>query len=190
MKKLLPLLAALWLAACAGGRPHPSAPAIYDFGPGGAPATATVAALRLDVRLPVWLDSSAMHYRLLYADPQRLHAYAEARWAASPARLLRQRLRQFLPLADGAVCTLRLEIDDFSQVFASASASQARFYGSASLYGAGGELLWRDDLALQIAAPGADAASGVRALASSVDTAGQRIAAGLNSVGSACPAGQ
>jgi cholesterol transport system auxiliary component len=42
------------------------------------------------------LDSSAMLYRLGYADANQLRPYAQARWTAAPAQLVRQRVREQL----------------------------------------------------------------------------------------------
>ena len=40
-----------------------------------------------------WLAGTSIHYRLLYRDPTAVYAYADNRWIAPPAALLKARLR-------------------------------------------------------------------------------------------------
>lgn len=174
MKKILPffLSGLLFLAACVGGGRGRADLAVYDLGPAAValPAAAAHAGVALEIRLPAWLDSQAMSYRLAYADPQRLHAFAQARWAASPQLLLQQRLRQQLALTPGgAPCTLRVELDDFSQSFASPAASSAVLRGEALLLGKGRALRARQPLQIDVPAATADAAGGAAALAAVAD---------------------
>lgn len=175
MKKILPFLLSglLFLAACVGGGRGRADLAVYDLGPAAAALPAAVAAhagVALEIRLPAWLDAQAMSYRLAYADPQRLHAFAQARWAASPQLLLQQRLRQQLALTPGgAPCTLRVELDDFSQSFASPAASSAVLRGEVLLLGKGRALRARQPLQIDVPAATADAAGGAAALAAAAD---------------------
>ena len=93
------------MAGCSTLQPPPR-PAVYDFGPGAvavtASAAATSAAVRLspvlltDVETTPALDTTAVLFRLNYADAQQLRPYAQARWSMPPAQLLRQRLRESL----------------------------------------------------------------------------------------------
>lgn len=169
------LLGTLLLSACASSGRSPADVAVYDLGPpvaAPAGAAAAHAGLALEVRLPVWLDSTALVYRLAYAEPQRVHQYSRARWAGQPAQLLQQRLRQALAIAPGgAPCTLRVELDDFSQVFDSAASSRVELRGEAMLYGKGRTLLARQTLRVEQPAPTADAGGGVRALAAAAESA-------------------
>lgn len=172
MKRIAFLLSGLLiLAACAGSGRGRADIAIYDLGPAAAaPATAAPPGIALEIRLPAWLDAPAMSYRLAYADPQRLHAFAQARWAASPQQLLQQRLRQQLALTPGgAPCTLRVELDDFSQSFAAPGSSSARVSGEALLLGKGRALRARQPLRIEVPAASADAAGGAAALAAAAD---------------------
>ncbi|HEX5803582.1 MAG TPA: ABC-type transport auxiliary lipoprotein family protein [Azospira sp.] len=175
---LLALAVVLALAACAGNPRSRADLALYDLGPGPVqPSAAAYPGVALEVRLPVWLDAPAMSYRLTYADPRRVHAYAQARWAASPLLLLQQRLRQLLALsAGGAPCLLRVELDEFSQSFASPGGSSAVVRGEAQLFGKGGAAKGRRPLSLEVPAATADAAGGAAALA----LASERLAAILN----------
>lgn len=179
MKNTLLVLAVLLaLAACAGNPRSRADLALYDLGPGPAQPSATAyPGIALEVRLPVWLDAPAMSYRLTYADPRRVHAYAQARWAASPMLLLQQRLRQSLALSTaGAPCLLRVDLDEFSQSFASPGGSSAVVRGEAQLFGKGSTLKGRRPLSLEVPAATADAAGGAAALA----VASERLAAILN----------
>ncbi len=101
----------------------------YDFG--GEPLTAKGFAglpihLVLDhVVAPLWLDTQQIQYRSLYEEPERLHAYAQSQWVASPATLLRYRFSQILFRVRSATPTpqkeptyqIHIELDSFEQVF-------------------------------------------------------------------------
>lgn len=170
MKNLLAALAgAVLVAACAHSGRGPADIALYDLGPPAlANALAAPAGVALEVRLPAWLDSQAMSYRLVYADSQRLRSYVLARWAGPPATLLQQHLRRQLgvaPAAAGMPCTLRLELDDFSQSYDSAASSRAELRGEALLFGKGRLLVARLPVAIEQPAASADAPGGARALA-------------------------
>jgi cholesterol transport system auxiliary component len=137
MKKLL-IVASITVMGCAG--PRTVAPvAIYDFGSQRLSVALNSAdepeRLRLpasllvaEVTAPVWLDNTAIQYRLAYDDLAQSHAYAGHRWAASPATLLTQRIRNLLAsISDGRVVStadgartdhiLRIELGEFTQVF-------------------------------------------------------------------------
>lgn len=169
-KILLAVAAVFLVAACAGGGRSRADLAIYDLGPAVLPSSPGPSGVAVEVRLPVWLDGLAMNYRLNYADPLRVHGYAQARWAASPMQLLQQRLRQQLALAATASpCTLRVELDDFSQSFASPAASAAVLRGEALLLGKGLALQARLPVRIDVPAASADAAGGAAALAAGAD---------------------
>lgn len=173
------LVAGLLAVACANPGRGRGEVATYDLA-GAAPLSAEAlsahAGLALDVRVPAWLDGSAIVYRLDYADPQRVHHYARARWAGPLSPMLQQRLRRSLAIAPGgAPCTVRIDIDEFAQIFAAESASRAEVRGEVLLYGKGAQL--RARLPLHVAQPaGGDAASGVRALAAASDTMATTVA--------------
>lgn len=165
------------LSACAiGQRAGRGEIAVYDLGAAGSPpATPAHAGVGLEVRLPAWLDTQAMTYRLDYAEAQRIRAYAQSRWAAPPVLLLQQRLRQQLALAPGGgACTLRVELDDFGQHFDSPSSSRAVLRGEALLIARARTPLARHPVRVEVAAA-ADAAGGAIALAAASD----RLAASL-----------
>lgn len=193
------LLFFLGLTGCA--LPDKAArPMSYDFGPGPlttppsdrrAPLPPLVLA---EVQAGPALGSPAMLYRLLYADAQQLQPYALARWSMPPAELLRQRLadtlgqrRALLGPGDGAststgMTTLRLTLEEFSQLFDSPQQSRGllRLRATLSQAGPGGEqLLAQRSVIVQRPAPSADAAGGVRALSAATDAAAEELAAWL-----------
>jgi len=172
----IPLICALLLAACAGSNRGQADIAYYDLGPEPTEATAA-AVVTLAVVFPAWLDGPSMRYRLDYADPRRLHAYAGARWVASPMQLVDQRLRRHLGLtAAPGPCTLRLEVDEFEQSFVSPELSRAVVRGRARLLGrrlaTPAPFVSFD---IDVPAPSADAAGGASALAESVGRLSEKL---------------
>lgn len=192
------------LSAC--GTPPASRMAVYDFGPG---ATAPVASNRMaplppvllaDVEAASALDSTALLYRLGYADAQQLRPYAQARWSMTPAQLLRQRLRETLgqrrsvltsadALAPGSL-TLRLELEEFSQLFTAADSSSGLVRVRATLgrsgsSGSPAKLLAQTVFVVQQPSTTADAAGGARALTQATDTLVQQLDTWLQQAGAA-----
>jgi cholesterol transport system auxiliary component len=197
------LLSVALLSAC--GTP-PARTAVYDFGPG---ATQPVIANRMaplaplllsDVEASSALDGTSVLYRLAYADAQQLRPYAQARWSMPPAQLLRQRLREQLGLrrnvftAGDAVApgtlALRLELEEFSQLFAAAQSSSAllRVRATVSRTGSPPKTLAQTSFVLQRPAASADAGGGVQALAQASDALVQQLDAWLQQVAAAEPA--
>jgi cholesterol transport system auxiliary component len=177
--------------------------AVYDFGPGATQPTMTnrmapLAPLLLaDVEAASALDSTAVLYRLAYADAQQLRPYAQARWSMPPAQLLRLRLREQLGqrrsvLAPGdavvpGTLALRLELEEFSQLFTSAQASSGllRVRATASRSGNPAKPLAQTSFVLQHPAASLDAAGGVQALAQATDALVQQLDAWLQQVAAA-----
>jgi cholesterol transport system auxiliary component len=177
------------LGGCAALPDKPVRPAVYDFGPGlsgaAAPARpgAALPALALaDIEAPAALDGTAMLYRLAYADVQQLRPYAQARWSMPPAQLVRQRLRDplsqqrvVLNPGDGpATSTLRLELEDFTQVFETPERAVGLVRLRATLVeraGGRAQPVAQRRFVAQRPAPSADAAGGVRALTAATDAA-------------------
>lgn len=225
---LTPLALSAVLAGCSALPDKPTRATVYDFGPGAvatqpanrAAPSPMLAPLALDeVQSSAALDSTALLYRLAYADAQALRPYAQARWSMTPAQLLRQRLREHLgqrravlnvgegsaSLARGAgsvaaatavtaaaagstgatgsspatasatpLMLLRVELEEFSQLFESPSASTGllRLRATAVQPSPQGEkLLGQRSFVVQRTAPSADAAGGVRALTAATDAA-------------------
>lgn len=176
MKTIAPLLASALLLSACSLTPTTPPRTVYDLGP--APATATTGgalAWRIaDVTAPPWLAGDGIAYRLAFQQAQRLEHYRDSVWAAPPAALLTQRLREQLatpPACAGRpAALLAVNLDEFGQVFDSPASSQVVLRLHATLWpaGASGAALqqhWR--LARPAATP--DAPGAVRALAAAVD---------------------
>lgn len=166
---------------------------MYDFGPGAlggarpdVPAEAPPLMLA-DIQAPPALDGVAVLYRLAYANAQQLQPYAQARWSMPPAQLVQQRLREQLgqhgPVLNagvaGATRELRIEVEEFSQIFESPAQSSGLVRLRATLMrtGAGsGRLLAQRSVVVRQPAPSADAPGGVRALKEATDAAVDDIA--------------
>jgi cholesterol transport system auxiliary component len=177
---------ALALAGCATPQ-SPVAKAVYDFGPTQASNTAvnttpSVAIALADVEAHASLEGAAVVYRLGYADVQQLRPYTLARWSAPPAQLVRQRLRDALsargavlaPVDGGATWLLKVELEEFSQLFDTPSSSQGVVRLRATLMNAN-KLVAQRNVSASAAAPSADAAGGVRGLTLATDDAVRQI---------------
>ena len=184
------LIVLLLLGGCAGDARNTPSAVVYDF---GLPATRSPTAelwprLALDVRSPAWFDSLNIDYRLAYDDPLKLREYAHSRWAGPPGVLLAQRLRQQLgTVNDGgsSACLLRIELQEFSQFFASPQQSRALVQASVQLFDARRQLLAAWQLAIETPAASADAPGGVKALVSASSDFGVQLASWLAGVDSA-----
>lgn len=175
------LLAAL--AGCSFGPPPRNQPLSYDLGP--LPAVRQVnpgirAVIMVPpVAAPAPLDGTGIVYRLAYVDPARAEVYAESRWAERMSVLLTQRVKSHMAgiaagvvsPADGARAdyVLRMELEDFSQHFDSAAASRAVVRVRAVLVDAGSRSLRAQRTFSAERPAGANAASGVKALAEAAD---------------------
>ena len=180
--------------------------AVYDFGPGATqpPVSNRMAPLAplllADVEASGALDGTAVWYRLGYADAQQLRPYAQARWSMPPGQLLRQRLRELLGqrrsvLAAGdavqpGTLQLRLELEEFSQLFDSTHSSNGLLRVRATLgrSGSPARTLAQTSFVLQRPAPSADAAGGVQALTQATDALAVQLDAWLQQAAAAEPA--
>jgi len=164
----------LQLGGCALGPPARSVPAAWDFGPPAAqaPRLRVKALGALEVTAPRWLDTPHAWYRLAYANAAQPMAYAQTRWLMPPAVLLDARLRERL-VGGGAVLggpgpQLRLELDEFTQVFDSEKASRAVLRARATLV-SGREVLRQRQFVVEEAAATPDGPGGAAALARASD---------------------
>lgn len=185
------------LSACTTPQP-PVTKAVYDFGPPAAAAspplatatsannTTTVAVALADVEAVPALDNPAVLYRLGYADAWQLRPYALARWSMAPARLLQQRLRETLSIdravvgsTDGATLwLLRVELEEFSQLFSAPNTSAGVVRLRATLLRAG-NLVAQRSFNVSSNAPSADASGGVRGLATASNDVVRQVNAWL-----------
>lgn len=188
-------LSFLLLGGCGALPEKPVRPAVFDFGPGLAtpPAAAPAPAPALpplqlaDIEAAAAVDGTAVLFRLAYADVQQLRPYAQARWSMPPAQLVRQRLRDQLsqqrvvlsPAEGPANLVLRLELEEFTQVFETPERSVGLVRLRATLLeSAGGRerVVAQRRFTAQRPAPSADAPGGVRALTAATDAAVDEIA--------------
>ncbi|MGF6727002.1 cholesterol transport system auxiliary component [Paraburkholderia sp. GAS41] len=171
------VLALGMLAGCAGN-PAAFSNARYDLGP--APQVAASGPMPvvkvLDVTAPGILDSDKLIYRLSYADAQQTASYASSHWTMAPSALLTQRLRTVLSQR-GTVLTgsdgvsapvLRVELNEFEQVFDSQTQSHGAITARATLTH-GGKVLAQRSFVAQAPARSADAAGAAQALAAASD---------------------
>jgi len=184
---LLLLLAGL--AACTVGPQARDNVANYDF---GLVQTDKEVRPRLQydlllaaVSAPAWMDNSGICYRLAYQDSTHPRTYAQSRWVMPPAALLGNRLRARIARAstagvytpaDGvrADYTLRLELEEFSQVFDASDSSRAVVRLRASLIRNRG-LVAQQGFAIERASATPNAEGGVQALIAASDEAGDRL---------------
>lgn len=185
---LAALVAGSLLAACAGNQAA-LADIRYDLGPAAATASTagTLPPLRvLDVIAPPPLDNDAFMYRVGYASLQSAR-YATSHWTTSPARLLTQRLRAALAShasvltgADAVVApTLRVDLDQFEQVFDSETESSGVVSARATLI-QDGKVIGQHSFLARAPASTPDAAGGARALSAASDELIGQIAAWLS----------
>ncbi|WP_082604160.1 ABC-type transport auxiliary lipoprotein family protein [Acidovorax sp. Root217] len=201
--------AAAVLAGCSALPGPPTRAVQYDFGPG---AMATAPSDRRAPLAPLALadvestgmpeSSTSVLYRLAYSDAQQPRPYAAARWSQPPAVLVQQRIREHLGLrrailstSDAAVqarvankrpTVLRLELEEFSQVFTSAaeSAGLVRLRATvAEPTHLGENLVGQRVFIVQRPAATADAAGGTRALADATNQAARELDEWLEQVG-------
>lgn len=185
MKRLIVSCAALLLVACAGGGAKTAAIAHYDLGTAPRVNEAPPLALRsIDVSAPSWLGTAAMQYRLAYADAGRREIFAASRWAAAPAELLEVALRRRLAAGESdlgsAGCRLRVELDEFIQVFDAPQTSRAVVEARIVLQAPRNEQqLARRSLSLNKPAASADAKGGVAAFTALTADIGSEAASWL-----------
>jgi cholesterol transport system auxiliary component len=112
----------LFLSGCGGA----VAPEPRTFDLGLEPPGATLPRVRVGlVRAVAPFDGTDMQYRLAYRNPAEVAAYANSRWAATPADMLRKQLLRAAGEGAGK-CSIDIEIQEFSQVFSAKEASEAR----------------------------------------------------------------
>ncbi len=180
-RRVMAAMAAMLLVACATPQ-APTPKVVYDFGPVISTQAPTATPQRPTIALPdieagAGLDSAALLYRLQYLDAQQLRPYAQARWSVPPAQIVRTRLRDALSVQGpvlanegGTPWVLRVELDEFSQLFETPVSSQGLVRLRASLM-KNDVLIAQTTVLARSNAPSPDAAGGVRALTSATDDA-------------------
>lgn len=190
---LIAALALTLMGGCSTPQP-PATKTVYDFGlapsaPGTVAARTTPAAplLFADVQAPMALNATAVQYRLSYDNEQELRPYALARWSMAPAQLVHQRLKLALNargpvLAEGQGSpshALKIELEEFVQVFDQPQSSQGRISLRATLLN-GSQLVDQIRVQTSAVAHSNDAAGGVRALTQATDAAALQLVTWLD----------
>lgn len=202
---VLGALAATGLMGCQALPTAPVQPQRFDLGaaqpllpsqPSPSAAAPLMAVAMAPMQAPLEeASSTAIRYRLAYAEAQVLRAYNLARWTLPPVQLVQQRLRehlaqgqrvvlvqemgQALPSWQGnPVPVLRLTLESLSHDFASPSASVGHVRVRASLVDPlpqGDALRAQQVLEVKVPAASADVQGGVAAVAAAVDAVGQQL---------------
>jgi cholesterol transport system auxiliary component len=170
----------LLLASCATA-PEPLS--YFDFGTASKAADSSIACelppINLpDISSPNALNSNLMLYRLLYANDQQSHSYANHRWSMSPAQLITLRIKSQLAnnhvrLVDSGLSNpggwqLRLDLTDFNQYFSDATHSYAQLQLRATILSAN-NLIAQTTLTQQASAAAPDAPAGAQAMRVATD---------------------
>ena len=182
MKRTWIVAACAALASCGGSQGTDAVLRSYDLGV-EAPRAQLPALKAVTMRAALPFDGSDMHYRLAWRDPAEIAAFAQSRWAAPPAELLRRQLVRALPAAAAAPCALEIELQEFSQVFTTRDASEARIELRAALAAKSGRIAARG-VRVAEAGAGPNAAAGAAAFARAAD----RVVAELSTWIAAQPA--
>lgn len=170
---------AAWAALCAvlsillhgcGGGSTAADVRSFDLGI-NAPGARLPAARIASVRAVMPFESTDMQYRLAYRNAAEIAVFANSRWAAAPAELLRKQLLRAAHEQPGK-CVLDVEIHEFTQVFSARDASDARIELRAWL-GIAGTRSPAATRGWSVVEPnaGADAVSGAAAFARAADRA-------------------
>ena len=162
------IIAVLFLAGCSSS-PESQVAKTYDLGV-AAPRIQLPALKSVSVRAPMPFDGTDMFYRLAWRDGAEVAAFSNSRWSAPPADLVRRQLLRALPATSAAPCALEVELQDFSQVFSSKDASEARLELRAAIVAGNSRIATRG---VSVAEPnaGANAAAGAAAFARAADRA-------------------
>ena len=179
--RILPslLLSLLLLQGCA--LPKAARLVQFDLGPPpawiSAPVTSTLQIVELSAA--PGLAATGIAYRLAYLDPFRPEFYRDSRWVAPPAVLLTERLRQAVAAAKPTAAAaeprlLSVELEEFSQVFSSATEARVQVRVRATLRSAlqpssGAASERRRVFEVTLPSPSPDAAGAVRGLSQASD---------------------
>jgi len=168
------------LTGCAGGGSTASNLSYHDLGLSNNTdwKSPKISLRAIQVVAPSWLDTPALQYRLAYASDTRRLNYADSRWVAQPAELLEKKLQRRLVSntsngpsnAGSSGCRLRIDLDEFNQVFDQPNTSRVIVEARASLLAAGSEaLLARRAFNVERPTASPDATGGIAAFATATD---------------------
>ncbi len=172
----------LGLTGCGVGPKPRESVAAYDFGlPAAARPVPVKGLAQVLVTAPNWMDTTQLHYRLAYAggaggagnaavgmaNAARPAAYAQTRWVSTPSNLIEARLKERAVaggvLLGGPGPALRVELDEFSQVFDAEKTSRGVLRARASL-ATGRDVTAQKAFLIQVQASTPDGPGGALAL--------------------------
>jgi cholesterol transport system auxiliary component len=168
MSRFIFLLSMAFLTGCGGGSTATEQRTL-DLGL-AAPSAAFPAVRIATVRAVVPFEATDMQYRLAYRNAAEIASFANSRWAAPPAELLRKQLLRTAHEKPGK-CVLDIEIQEFTQVFSAKEASEARIELRAWLGAGGSRAAVSRGWSVVEPNAGADAISGAAAFARAADRA-------------------
>tara|TARA_B100000686_G_scaffold344512_1_gene427279 strand:- start:3733 stop:4368 length:636 start_codon:yes stop_codon:yes gene_type:complete len=152
----------------------------------------TLCILIAEAKSPLWLNNNTIQYRFAFQNPNQSYKYSNSRWAASPAMLLTHHIRNSIAINtnnrvinanDGvrADFVLRLELEEFSQIFNSIDSSYVLIRLRVSLINRDTlKLKAQHNFNIKLATPTANAAGAVHALSKSSIKLTKDIANWLN----------
>lgn len=194
LRPIAALMAAALLPGCVGGNVRTADVAYHDLPVTAAEWRSPGFPLRtVEVNAPSWLGIAEMQYRLAYADPSRRFGYAESRWVASPPELIEAALRRRVVSSESFVanagCRVKVDLDEFVQVFESAQASRAILHVRLALQAPrSDEVLARRSLQIAKPATTPDARGGVAAFGAAVQDLGWALGDWLGKIATEFPA--
>lgn len=149
------ILALFFVSGCSLLPEPPPSPARHDLGPMRAEAS-PLPWSEAEVTAPEWLQDSALHYRLLYANPTEIRSYTRDSWVAPPPVLLANRLNAG---PRGGSRRLTVNLRNFEQVFDRPGNSRVVIHIHTALDpGAGGAPVAERDFRFAMTTPTGDAA--------------------------------
>lgn len=164
---LVALVALMFAPGCTSLFPAQPAAVVFDLGePPRLEQSPMLVPGKIEVRAPSWLDTPAMQYRLAYQLPASRDAYTASKWAAPPAEMMQRMIARTLGIGDdpGRPCRLRVELDEFVQVFKDPQLSESRLLARVELIDTrGGARLASTEFEISQAAASPDARGGVAA---------------------------
>ena len=132
-----------------------------------------------------------MLYRLRYDNAQLLRPYAQHHWSMPPAQLFAQRVKSRIAAAGGTVLgladgvadlpILKIELDEFSQVFTSTTQSEAQITLRVSLIKKN-KLIAQQYFAFGTPSASADASGGAKAMQVTADRSISAILSWLQTI--------
>lgn len=188
------LLSMPLLSGCVGGNVRNADIAYHDLPVTAAEWRSPGFPLRtVEVNSPSWLGIAEMQYRLAYADSSRRQGYAESRWVAAPPEMVEAALRRRVVSSESFVanagCRVKVDLDEFVQVFDSAQASRAVMHVRLALQAPrSDEVLARRSLQISKPAASPDARGGVAGFGAAVQDLGWALGDWLGRIATESPA--